>query len=536
MPRGAHESVNNPVGSFDFETDPFLAGRIPKPFAACIFFSTTDFTVLWESDSRGDFISRVLRALRKLPPCTLYAHNGGRFDFHFLIEDAEPQILEVRNGRIASMRIGKVTLKDSFPLMPFALEEFRKTKIDYSIFERKRRNTPANRVRITDYLIDDCANLLELVIGFREVVGPRDTIGSAAFFQMRQMGMKIQSLNETHDAMLRPYFFGGRVEAFQKGIFSERFRFLDINSQYPYAMMQSHAHGADYVFSERLPRKLSVQFIHCIADSRGALPVREDNGELSFPHGRGEFFTTGWELAAGIATRTLQIEKVLEVWSPQSLLNFSDYVKTFFAKRIIAKKNGDKISALAYKYLLNSGYGKFAQNPRDFKEYCIAKYGKNVKGFDWETDFGAISLWSRPSFKGWGFFDVATSASITGFARALLWRAICASRDVLYCDTDSIICRASRVPLGPELGQWKTEHSPGVYVTRAAIAGKKLYGIEWSRPDEKGNRYRIRSKGARLTWGEMLAVCRGKTVKWQNDAPTFTIGNPHFISRSIRST
>lgn len=531
MQRGA--SANDPIGTLDFETDPFLAGRIPKPFACCIYFSRDDFAVLWESDSRKDFIRRVIAALRKLPACVLYAHNGGRFDFHFLIPDAEPQILEVRNGRITSMRIGRAILKDSFPLMPFALEEYRKTKIDYSLFERSRRNKPTIRARITDYLIDDCANLHELIIGFRGVVGPRDTIGSAAFFQMRQMGIKIQSLNETHDAMLRPYYYGGRVEAFKKGIFKGRFVYLDINSAYPYAMTHSHAHGSDYVYSERMPRgKLSTQFIRCVADSKGALPLREQGGDLSFPHGRAEFFATGWEIAAGLETKTLKLVRVLEVWTPQSTINFSGYIETFFAKRRHAKKLGDKIGDLAYKYLLNSGYGKFAQNPRDFKEYCLAKYGRDVRGFDWETDFGAISLWSRPSFRGWGFFDVATSASITGFVRAMLWRAICSSRDVLYCDTDAIICRASRVPLGPTLGHWKIEGR----VRRAAIAGKKLYGVEWTKPDDRGQTHKIASKGARLTWGEMLDCCRGKSIIWSNAAPTFSLGNPHFIRRSIRAT
>lgn len=536
MPRG--ENADDPIGTFDFETDPFLIGRIPFPFAACIFFAREDYGVLWKSDSNQDFIARVMRALRRLPKCTLYAHNGGRFDFHYLLESAEPQILQVRNGRVTKMRIGKVTLKDSFPLMPFALEEYRKTKINYAIFKKEKRDQPDNRKRITDYLIDDCANLLELVTGFRKVVGPRDTIGSAAFYNMRQMGLDIQSLNETHDSMFRPYYYGGRVEAFKKGIHDGRYIYLDINSAYSFAMLSSHAHGSDYIHSRTLPRvsDLGNQFIHCIAESRGALPMRSDTGDLLFPHDRGEFFATGWEIAAGIKTKTLRIDRVLDIWKPQSLINFSEYVKTFFARRLRAKKQSDKIGSIAYKYLLNSGYGKFAQNPRDFKTYCIAPLGRDVPGFNWETDFGAISLWSKPAFHGWGFFDVATAASITGYVRAMLWQAICSSRDVLYCDTDCIICRSSSVPLGDRLGQWKCEHAPGVYVKRAAIAGKKLYGVEWSRSDDRGAAHKIASKGARLTFREILDLCRGKHVIWTNPAPTFSLGNIHFIRREIQST
>jgi hypothetical protein len=530
VPKGENASEN--VGVLDFETDPFLAGRIPFPFAACIYFSADDFALLWESDSRTDFISRVVRALRRLPRCTLYAHNGGRFDFHYLLEYARDEI-EIRNGRVTKMRIGDVTLKDSFPLMPFALEEFRKTPIDYAIFEKRRRESPRNRELITNYLIDDCRDLLELVTGFRAIVGDRDTIGSAAFLQMRELGIEIKSMNETHDAMFRPFYFGGRVQAFEKGILNGPFKYLDINSAYPFAMLESHAHGSEYAHGKKLPPKklLGNCFVRCIARSRGALPLRAEDGSLSFPVAETEYHATGWEILAGIETGTLDVRQVLDVWMPQSFISFKDYVSHFFALRQQAKNSGDKIKRLAYKYLLNSGYGKFAQNPRDFREYRLAPYGKNVPGFDWETDFGDISLWSKPSYKGFGFFDVATGASITGYVRAMLWKAVCRSKRVLYIDTDAMLCAQSSVPMGDALGAWKLE---GI-AKRAAIAGKKLYGIEWQKPQD-GETHRIASKGARLSWSDLLQLCKGEAIIWENDAPTFSIAGAHFVKRRIAAT
>lgn len=431
------------------------------------------------------------------------------------------------------MKIGNVTLKDSFPLMPFALAEFRKTPIDYRIFERRLRDKPANRRRITDYLVDDCRDLLELLVGFRAIVGPKDTIGSAAFHQMRGMGIEIQSLNETHDAMLRPFYFGGRVEAFEKGILRGKFSYVDINSAYPFAMLQDHAHGTEYATGARLPhrKQLDTCFARIVASSNGALPLRTDTG-IHFPHVQEtEFCVTGWEIRAGLETKTLKIHKVIECWMPFSFITFRDYIKHFYAKRLEAKRKGDEIGRLAFKYLLNSGYGKFAQNPRDFREYRLAPYGKNVPGYQWETDFGAISLWSRPSYQGFGFFDVATAASITGFVRAMLWRAICASKRVIYADTDAMICERPRVPLGDELGQWKDEGA----VSEIRIAGKKLYGVEWSTP-QNGHRHKIASKGARLSWGDLHMLCQGRTITWENEAPTFSIAGAHFIKRRISAT
>lgn len=527
---------DEPIGTLDFETDPFLSGRIPHPFACGIYFGENDYAILWASDSKRDFIDRCVSALRRLPKCTLYAHNGGRFDFHYLLEYAEKSGIEIRNGRVTKMQIGQVTLKDSFPLMPFALEEFRKTPIDYALFEADKRER--HRKEIEAYLLDDCRDLLALVVGFRAIVGERDTIGSAAFLQMRALGIDIVHMNETHDEMFRPFYFGGRVEAFKKGVFHGSFKYLDINSAYPLAMCSSHAHGGDYKHGRTLPRgeTLGPCFVRCIATSNGALPIRTAEGNLSFPHGTHEFSVTGWEIAAGIATRTLTIDKVLDVWKPQSFINFREYVEKFYALRTMAKNTGDGIKRLAYKYLLNSGYGKFAQNPRDFREYRLAKYGQNVPGYDWETDFGDISLWSKSSYRGFGFFDVATGASITGFVRAMLWKAICKSKGVLYADTDSLICQSTALPMGNKLGEWKMEHAPHVRVTEARIAGKKLYGVKWSHPDAHGNRTRIASKGARLTWGDMLDLCKGNTVEWENEAPTFAITGAHFIKRNINAT
>lgn len=506
----------------------------------CVYFAADDFFVLWESDSRRDFLERCVSAIRKLPECILYAHNGGRFDFHYLLEFANPGTVQIRNGRVVQFKIGRVTLKDSFPLIPFALEEYKKTKIDYATFERHRREK--NRNSIISYLVDDCRYLLDLLVGFRDVVGNKDTIGSAAFQQMRSLGIEIQSLNETHDDMFRPYFFGGRVQAFEKGLIHGPLSYFDINSAYPFAMRQDHPHGAHYRNVRKIPAGglLGRSFVSATVRSKGAIPLRNKDGTLSFPSGEFDANVTGWEIAAGLETQTLEILKIKDIWVPHDTINFSVYVDTFFRLRQEAKKSGDEVKRLAYKYLLNSGYGKFAQNPRDFKEYVLAEYGKNVPGFDWENDFGAISLWSRPSYRGWGFFDVATGASITGYVRAMLWRAICRSRGVVYCDTDAMICRSSRITEGDALGQWKREGGEGNYVRRAAIAGKKLYGLEWNTPivmpDGTKERHKIASKGARLQWRDLLELCRGSTITWTNDAPTFSINGAHFLTRDIRAT
>lgn len=519
-------------GVLDFETDPFLAGRIPFPFACGIYFRDDSYVSIW---NERDAIEQTVACLRRIRrDVDVYAHNGGRFDFFYLVEYADRGSIVVRNGRIVKMQIGRVTLRDSWPLMPFALEEYRKTKIDYRLFERNKRNIPHNRIRIQEYLYDDCRNLHELLTGFRAIVGPSETIGSAAFYQMRKCGIEIPALTESHDEVFRQFFYGGRVQAFAKGVFHGRYEYLDVNSAYPYAMLQRHPSGMDYSHSRRLPSKESAKgacFVSLEATSKGAFPARADDGSLEFPIARGIYHVTGWELIAGLETRTVKVHEILDVWVPRNTITFSDFVLPFYEMRLNAKKSGDRISYLAYKYLLNSGYGKFAQNPRDFREYVLVPFGEipDGKDWEWETDYGGISLWSRPTYDGRGFYDVATGASITGFQRAILWRGIQASRDVLYCDTDAILCRNSRVPKSDKLGQWKVEG-----ITReCAIAGKKLYGLKFADSREE----KLSSKGARLTYSEIKSLCRGKIVHWRKDAPTFSATTgASFIERDITST
>lgn len=524
------------IGTLDFETDPFKFGRVPFPFACGIYFSDTDYTALWEPN----IIEKTVKALRKLPRCTLYAHNGGKFDFHFLIEESNCGEIVVRNGRVVQMQIGEVTLKDSWPLMCFPLEAYRKTKIDYNRFTKNRRGK--HKSEIISYMIDDCRDLLTLLIGFKAIVGNRDTIAAASFQQMKKLGIEIVSTNEQHDEMFRPYYFGGRVDAFKRGIFKGKFKYVDMVSSYPYAMLQEHPSGTDYRVHKRIKGITGNSFVHCVAESQGALPLRAEDGSLSFPHtNESEFMVTGWEILAGLDTKTVKIKKLIEVWTPQNTISFRPFVLKFFAMKAESKANGDKIAELAYKLSLNAPYGKFAQNPRDFKDYLLAPYGidpnskKEPDVWQWEADFGGVSLWWRSSYDGHGFYDVCTSASITGLGRANWWRAYCTSKGVLYGDTDAMICKGTQVSLGSRLGQWKIEPCPtcnkSTKVIEARIGGKKLYGIKYS----CGHTV-VHSKGARLTWCEMLDVCKGKIVQWQNPAPTFSLAGPHFLERNITST
>jgi hypothetical protein len=146
----------------------------------------------------------------------------------------------------------------------------------------------------------------------------------------------------------------------------------------------------------------------------------------------------------------------------------------------------------------------------------------------------------------WRFYNVATAASVTGFVRAYLFRALSAASGAIYCDTDSIAARdLSRLDFGKDLGQWKDE---GTY-DRFAIAGKKLYAFHKSStseiydPREKNPNWKIASKGVNLSSDPsapeiITIVANGGTHRALPQSPTYSITRekPVFIARDLRKT
>ena len=140
----------NRVGAIDCETDPFLFDRIPEPFSWGLVMDDGSRYLTW-----GKRCTRkIVDILLELPPCKVYAHNGGKFDFHFLLPYINiDQDIKIINGRFATIKIGDVELIDSFLLMPFALAKFRKTEIDYKLFEADVRNKHKKTIQATSLTI-----------------------------------------------------------------------------------------------------------------------------------------------------------------------------------------------------------------------------------------------------------------------------------------------------------------------------------------------------------------------------------------------
>lgn len=548
-----------PIYAADSETDPFKRGRVPKPFIWGAV-NCSDFEDYEEFTDTVEFIE-YMSAI----DCICYIHNGGKFDYHFMtqyIPDWEP--LTIIAGRLAKFKVGLCEFRDSYNIIPAPLAAYQKEEIDYAIFEEGEREKPENWEKIRAYLKSDCVYLGEMVKQFVDEYGLHLTQASAAMKNWEKISnIKKPKTSQSYYEEMQAFYYGGRVQCFERGIIEKPFKVIDIKSAYPFAMIHEHPWGQSFGFSDNIDGwsddRISRAFIELTAQSFGAFPVRvnePDQKGLFFPadgHTR-KFTVTGWEFLAARDTGTLGEYHVESVRYYYETINFREYVDHFFAIKAEAEVMLSVLSPahsdygywtarrLFAKIFLNALYGKFASNPENYAEFMTVPAsmlaGANeMEGWDFckllSTETAVVTR-PLPEEKH-RFYDVAVSASITGFVRAYLWRAIRQCNGVLYCDTDSIACEdLGELQLGKELGAWDCEAECDM----AAIAGKKLYAFRRAPGtfnEDKEKPYKIASKGVRLSADEIIEIASGKVLMFEPEVPTFTIRrDPIFIPRTIR--
>lgn len=498
--------------------------------------------------------------------CIVYAHNGGKFDWFFLLDELVPwQPLMVINGRLAKFTIGKAEFRDSFNIMPMPLAAVQKTEIDYAKFEADVREQHMPEIR--EYLRDDCVYLHGMLTAFIEEFGLHLTQAGASVKAWERISdVKAPVTSAEFYAELAPYYYGGRVQCFRAGEYKSPFKIVDINSAYPFAMMHEHPAGDTIVTLPFLPTdddEISRTFITLTADAMGAFPLRAADKSLVFPADglQYEFHVSGWEYLAARDTGCLCNAKVTAVKVLPEQIEFSTYLDHFYAMKTTSKRAGfkggawvDMAQKARYEFskrFLNSLYGKMGANPEHYEEFTVVKpqhidAAEQEDGYGFVCEMGPLALVSKPlSEERQRFYNVAIAASVTGFVRAYLWRAVVTCReaggDVLYCDTDCLWATATGdLKLHPEdLGAWDVEAE----CDYGAIAGKKMYAARTTKKDKETGEFvwKTASKGVRLQREQIVQVAKGKTIVYSPIAPTFSLKrgiqfNPRTIRRSATAT
>jgi DNA polymerase elongation subunit (family B) len=549
----------------DCETEAFVFGNIPSPFIWG-YYDGDNYEEFTSTVALVEFISNKREII--------YAHNGGKFDFHFLLDymRAYTPVMFI-NGRIAKIKLGDAELRDSYLAIPVPLAAYQKDNegYDYGIHAPELRNLPHNKKLISTYLQSDCKNLYDIMFAFREKHGNALTQAGASMKLWQKMSGKVapQSTQKYFEDM-RSYYYGGRVQCFKTGIIDKPFSVYDINSAYPAAMRHNHPFGLNAVKKHNIKAdycydKPQAFFnITCISD--GAFPYREKVGaKLLFPSDdkMRTYLITGWELKAALDNNAVKNLTVNFIYDYDELTDFREYIDTLYNERLGYKSVGDKAGDLLSKLAMNSLYGKFGSNPEHYKHAIIFDVSdiaelilgvkkanghlleKEIKAifksggvknkddvkFELKGFFGELPVGERPLYDNEKvYYNVATAASITGFVRAFLFDSMCKCKDVLYCDTDSIACGdGSQLPQSKNLGDWKKEGD----FYKAAIVARKLYAFLSTTNEIKDNK--IASKGVHLNEDEIFRLANGETIINQFDPPNFNIlRGARFVERKLQ--
>lgn len=591
------QSKRENIAVLDLETDPFDdEGTQILPFCGEIYSEKFGSVVIWEDDPKR-FYDKLYDAIESLPDSyTIYAHNGGKFDFCYLMHKLRGQV-KFKGRAIMAAKIGSHELRDSLHIIPEKLSSWKKDTFDYAKLHKSCRHQ--NRKEILAYLHNDCIYLYDIVKSFILEFGFKISIGQAAFSELKK-SYKVKSVSEHTDEFVRRYFFGGRVECFagQKHFISQPwekpFRMYDVNSMYPYCMASfNHPVGNEYNWRRGTISEDTI-FVDVECNNYGALVRRLDDGETGAPKfgERARFLTTIWEFNAALKYDLIDNIDMIGVVDNCERSDFSKFIVPLYNRREQTKKiirELKKLNPTDYfllpeyektlkenlflKYLLNNAFGKFAQNPRRFKEYYYTDLDKCpddewmsfLKGADDDTihKYGMpvergddFAIWSKPS-PSRRFNNVGTAASITGASRAILLHALQGALDPVYCDTDCLIARElSGVEIdASKLGAWDIEETYDEII----IAGKKLYAAKIQGiADDHEKRIKARCKGSPLTgeerdpitrqkrsqlainvetWDNYQNLISGKEISKVNKTPTFTrSGDQYFMRRRIRAT
>ena len=332
-----------PIAVIDAETNPAKFNETMTPFIWG-YYNGSEYRQFYNTEHLLIFLYERKEIV--------YAHNGGKFDFHFLwdyIEHFSP--VTIINGRISKFTIGECEFRDSLNILPTALSAFQKDEIDYAIMAEGLRDIPENKKLIEDYLKSDCINLYTYVIAFIDRFGLNLTVAATAFKQWQKISGRKPPNDEggLNYRELKQYYYGGRCQAFEHGPISGDFSLVDINSAYPFAMLHEHPISvtpsfighSDWLNLPHNKKAACLLTIKCA--SKGCFPFRDEKNTLHFPDDNvlRTFHITGWELLAGIKTGHICDYETIEINYFDELIDFKDYMLKFYAERNKAKSENE---------------------------------------------------------------------------------------------------------------------------------------------------------------------------------------------------
>lgn len=553
---------------FDIETYKWI-----NPYAVG-FYDGETYTEFKGKKCIIDFLKNVIR--KKYRAYTIFAHNGGRFDFNFLMEVLKHwgydinmvfqgsrcillKVYHQKEGKTSDRQARNATrFCDSYALLLSSLDNLTKhfnvkhkklnfmdKPTDKKDFEYLYKLYKKGDSKFYNYLKNDVLGLYEVIKKFNDIIIEQNgimsiTIASTALktFQSGFLKNPIKMTNIDTNLEMKKAYYGGRVEIFNMYLPEyEYYNVYDINSLYPFEMFNN-------LFPITKPKSIKNVTKNIICENLGitkaviktpknlylpVLPYRHElnkTKKLVFPLGKftgywdNSFLKKAYELGYKITP--------IKTYTFEGDMIFKDYIKTFYKLKNTSKK--DTSSYILAKYMLNSLYGKFGQNqeseilmkinnPKDLLKYDVTDVVDN--------NFNLFKI--KTESKG-NFFIPQISIHIITLAQLHLYeimlKLIEKGFTVGYCDTDSIFTNA-KLNTSDKLGDLKLEDK----FYKGYFLLPKTYCIVL-----KDGKTKIRAKGYINDFQKQLSINTFKNALFKNDYSGFKLESEGLKFNSMKAS
>jgi hypothetical protein len=463
---------------------------------------------------------------------TMWAHAGGIYDFKWLLDWFVKLGVEVEvicaGSRIVMLKTEGGVFCDSFALVPMSLKKFTASQSiskqelalpcvcgnDCGGYCSISRTMPFAQLRqLQQYLVADCESLDLAMHSLKEFAEDNDldlgpTVGGSAWRCVARttegIPRQLTDVQKSIYPLIRPAYFGGRVEVYQFGVHETAYEY-DVNSSYPYSLTQDLPIGVPKrVFGADARKAFDVQrpgLYQASVDTRGdhipRFPVRT-KARVVYPADR---FVGFWALPEFAGKE----KQVTAIHSAVIYERHDKVLAPWFERLFELRRKGDPKSPLGVwlKFYMNSLSGKLGMKPERTKIYIhpddITFCKHLVTCYPYcNGDCGAMYEISDCVFgaKQYTLSDCAHiewASYLTARSRVILnEQQMRASngRAMIYSDTDSVI---SSVPLtwniGDGLGQFKFE---GELRNFEAFAPKVYQATKLD------GKLKVRAKGVRI--------------------------------------
>lgn len=475
-------------GVFDIESEKWIY------FKLLGFYDGSEYKVF---RSIHGFLNHINH--RKYRGWKFYAHNGGRFDFLFLLYDIIMKLgwqvkLIPRGSSVISIMVKtsktEFTFCDSFAILPESLKKLTEAfNVEHKKKEFKFDESTVIDTHdpvILDYLKND-------VIGLYEVIGtffsqdfidhPKITIASQGLDIFRSRFFKGELLElpiKMETDFRENYYSGGRVEVYKS--YGKKVNVYDVNSLFSFAMLRPMPVGD--VYKTKSFHKDKIGFYKVRIKSTPSWYISplltkirnkdyRKNGNY-YVNGPGEYFVSSEMIKYLKSEFGVNCEIIQGYFFDGQEYLFQDYVNYFYE---LKSKNKGTAQYTIAKFLLNCLYGKLGMNRERESIQTFDGTQQNFSTLEGYEKWLLVLVSEETKSR---FILPYLAAYITDLARLHHYKYMNEHPEsIYYCDTDSLFTDVE-YPVNDNIGGLKNE---GTY--EAVFLAPKTYALNIDGKEEE---------------------------------------------------